>query len=102
MAQKKSIYFLFLLISFLILMLAPVLRINIGSVEFSCDFIHCRFICFLTGERRLFILVGGGGETGAASEMLPDQRRRSDWGGSSRVEGLYIPARNVPEPGEKR
>jgi hypothetical protein len=39
-AQKKSIYVLFLLISFLILMLAPVLRINIGSVEFSRDFIQ--------------------------------------------------------------
>jgi hypothetical protein len=59
---------------------------------------------FLTGrcDRRLSIPVGGGGETGAASEMLPDQSLGSDWEGSSRVEGLYIPVRKVPERGEKR
>ncbi len=53
------------------------------------------------GDRRLSVPVGGGGKTGAASEMLPDQSRRSDWEGSPRVEGLYIPVRKVLEPGKR-
>lgn len=88
-AEKKYLCFIFTDIFFD----ARPLFLNIGlAATLSGLFLY---VCW----RRSSIPVGGG-ETG--SEMLPDRSRRSDWGGSSRVEGLYIPARKVPEPGEKR
>ena len=77
MAQKKSIYVLFLLISFLILMLAPVLRINIGLAATLSGLFYmffdggCLYLLAVVkrGARCCRIRVGE-----ATGEVLPGSR----------------------------
>ena len=85
-AEKKYLCFIFTDIFFD----ARPLFLNIGLAATLSGL-------FVDGGRLYLLAVVKRG-----SEMLPDRSRRSDWGGFSRVEGLYIPARKVPEPGEKR